>query len=150
MRSNDLAALPPGVFSGLSSIAKLYLGSNDLATLRADVFSGLSSLELIELGDNELTALPAGVFSRLFSGLSSLESLSLSLNGIPALPEDVFSGLSNRWRVSICITTASTSFPRACSPGCRRWTALWLFNNSLNKLPPGVFCRPVVADCGSD
>ena len=166
--SNDLAALPPGVFSGLSSIELSSIwASNDLATLRADVlsrlFSGLSSLEIITSGRQRhpCGASRGRALQALLRALESLESIALSLTtASTALPEDVFSGLSNRWTaLYLHQQQLRRSFPRACSAGLSSLTVLWLFGGtSLNELPPGVFaglssltdapnCRGTTAPC---
>ena len=118
MNANSLSELPAGVFSGLSSLVRLYLDAhsrgrvndNSLNELPEDVFSGLSSLERLQLGGNGFTALPEGVFS----GLSNLNYLHLGRGSLDELPAGVFSGLSSL-------------------------TQLWLNTNSLNELPAGVF-----------
>ena len=72
LTSNQLKELPPGIFSGLTSLTSLDLRYN-LTELSPEVFLGLSSLRTLEVINNQLSVLPADVFS----GLSSLRTLSL-------------------------------------------------------------------------
>ncbi len=89
---NDFRTLPPGVFSDLGNLRRLFLGgSSRLESLPAGVFSGLSNLEWLIVMNSQMTALPR----ELFAGLGRLSFLNLKHNRLSTLPHDSFAGLTN-------------------------------------------------------
>ena len=56
-----MTTLPEGLFSGLSALTELQLGSNELTTLPAGVFSGLTALSTLALDTNTIDPMPLTV-----------------------------------------------------------------------------------------
>ena len=86
LRLNSLAAVPPGVFAGLSELRMLWLRRNAFTSLEAGVFEGLSSLEHLRLDNaryphsphrQELASLPPGLFAGLPLGWLHLTDVGL-------------------------------------------------------------------------
>ena len=77
LNTNDLTALPAGVFEGLDdTLTQLSLGDNDLQTIPAGVFDPLTGLSILRLNDNDLSSLPP----RIFENLTGLGKLHLDSN----------------------------------------------------------------------
>ena len=77
--SNDLTALPEGVFEGLDdTLTQLWLGNNDLQTIAPDVFNALTGLTTLALDGNDLSSLPSRIFEQLTN-----PNLNLRLDGNP-------------------------------------------------------------------
>ena len=89
LSNNELTALPDGIFDDLTNLHQLFLHRNALTELPAGVFDGLSNLERLNIFRNRLESLPAGVFD----GLSGLERLYLSRNRLETLDADMFRNL---------------------------------------------------------
>ncbi len=95
---NELTALAPGTFQGLTSLEELSLNTNRLSILAPGVFNGLKNLRTIALADNYISSLELGVLQ----GLSSLNRITLNNNYLTgtreefrlqhALSNDVFIG----------------------------------------------------------
>ena len=106
---NSIDTLPEGIFDGLASLHTLLLIYSGLDSLSEDVFKDLSSLQYLRLNGNDLTALPRDIFD----GLNVIE-LNLQYNDLSTLPSDVFEGLDDL-------------------------SVLGLDNNELDSLPDGLF-----------
>ena len=94
---NEIKALKPGDFSGLSSLNTIKLGNNDLTTLPTDIFSGLSSLTFLDLNGNDFSSLPDSVFDEL----TSLTRLWLHFNRLTTLPDSIFDELTKLTELSL-------------------------------------------------
>ncbi len=119
LRRTGFKSLQPGDFSGMAALTTLDLGGfNYLSSLPDGVFSDLTALEWLDLGSNELTSLPAGVFS----GLTALEQLLISNNELTSLPAGVFSGLTALTRLELHNNGRPAAADRDAGeePGCRR------------------------------
>ena len=79
-----------GDFGGLGAVRNLDLSSNDLTALPAGLFDELFSLRTLHLHDNAIFSLPVDIFDRLFV----LETLTLHGNAVTGLPEGMFDDLS--------------------------------------------------------
>ena len=91
LNTNDLTALPAGVFEGLgASLTELALQFNDLQTIPAGVFNGLTGLTNLHLNSNDLSSLPPAIFEKL----TNLTLLSLSGNRLSSLPPRIFEKLT--------------------------------------------------------
>ena len=131
---NDLTSLPEGVFAGLSNLISLQLYRNSLTELPEGIFTGLSNLQRLSLASNRLTTVPG----ELFAGLSNLEQLQITSNDLTALPEGVFAGLSSLQNLIISDNRLS-ALPETVFAGLTNLDTLWLGNNELAALPEGVF-----------
>ena len=134
LASNELAALPPGVFSGLTELRRLALDENPIGELSADAFQGLPNLERLWLTDTGLKELPQG----LFADLSKLEFLSLAINEITELPPDAFPELSNLAILYLAQNQLS-ELPAGSFAGLASMRILDVTDNLLTELPAGVF-----------
>ena len=133
-----ITKLKAGDFSGLTSVAHLYLRSNNLTTLPAGVFDGLTSTTFIGLSKNQLSTLPAGVFD----GLTSLLILDLENNQFSTLPVGIFDGLNNLQRIWLRGNRFST-LPAGIFDGLNALTWLYLGNNAVDPLPLTVSLEKV-------
>ena len=131
---NDLKALKPGDFSGLSSLKTLKLGNNDLTTLPTDIFSGLSSLTFLDLDGNDFSSLPDGVFDEL----TSLTRLWLHHNRLTTLPEDIFDELTQLTELVLSYNPFAP-LPAGIFEELTKLTELVLTGCDLSSLPEGIF-----------
>jgi len=123
------------LFSGLSSLERIYLDRNSLSSIPAGLFSGLSNLKTIYLGDNNsLSSVPAD----LFSGLTNLQSIGLHGNSLSSVPEDLFSGLTNLQWIYLFNNNLS-SVPADLFSGLTNLEMIFLDNNNLNSVPADLF-----------
>jgi Leucine-rich repeat (LRR) protein len=88
---NQIASLPPGVFSTYSLLQRLGLTSNVITSLPPMIFDGLSRLQNLGIANNNLCSLPPGVFSK--AGLTSLQRLSLQQNYLTVIESGTFENL---------------------------------------------------------
>ena len=96
LNNAGIAALKQGDFANLGGITVLHLGSNDLTALPAGVFEGLEdTLTTLTLNFNDLQTIPAGVFDQL----TGLRNLFLDNNDLSSLPPRVFEKLTAHERV---------------------------------------------------
>ena len=70
-----LTQLPPGLFSGLTSMSILVLSGNGITELQEGVFEGLNQLRHLDLSNNPIESVHPLVFKPFKSG--SLEFISL-------------------------------------------------------------------------
>ena len=82
--------LPPGIFSGLTSLQYLSLSNNQLTDIQG-VFTGLNSLQELYLSNNQLGK---GNLQDVFSGLTSLQKVYLYNNQLTDI-QGVFTGLTS-------------------------------------------------------
>ena len=154
----EMTALQPGDFAGLSSLQLLYLTDNSLETLPADIFEGLAALTTLQLENNGLKELPEDIFDGLgsltglrlqknklstlpegvFDGLTSLTGLFLTKNQLSELPEDVFDGLTGLKTLYLDGNELS-ALSGEVFDGLTSLRELRLNSNSLRELPAGVF-----------
>ena len=105
---NSLESLDEGLFMGLSSLRKLYLGDgHQLTSLEVGTFDELSALEFLYLSGNQLTSLEVGIFDEL----SALEFLYLSGNQLTSLDAGVFDSLTSLTELKLSYV-GETSPPR--------------------------------------
>ena len=154
----EMTALQPGDFAGLTNLQILYLTDNSLETLPADIFEGLAALTTLQLENNGLKELPEDIFDGLgsltglrlqnnklstlpeeaFDGLTSLEGLFLTQNQLSELPEDVFEGLTGLKTLYLDGNELS-ELPEDVFDGLTEMDELFLTQNQLSALPSGVF-----------
>ncbi len=90
LNQNPNLALPSNLFNGLSSLKRLDLwNANVRSSVSPDLFSSLSSLETLLLGSNGVGSLPAN----LFASLNSLKNMNLAFNSFSRLPDDFLADL---------------------------------------------------------
>eukprot|EP00729_Bicosta_minor_P004968 gene4968-2881_t len=87
---NKFTKIAKELFSGLSSLTKLYLYDNWISSIEDGAFSELAALTILSLHDNKLTVLQR----KLFTGLTAMTSLSLYNNQISIVENGAFSELS--------------------------------------------------------
>ena len=133
--SQNITALMPDDFAGLTGLTRLRLSSNPLGTtLTADIFSDLSKLSVLQLRNCGINMLPAGIFS----GLSRLGNLDLSDNNLTELPSGIFSGLTNM-QVLFLDDNDLTTLDGDIFNDFSMLGRLDLRNNNLMDLPAGLF-----------
>ena len=130
----EMTALQPGDFAGLTNLQILYLIDNSLETLPEDIFEGLAALTTIHLQNNGLKELPEDIFD----GLGSLSSLHLANNKLSELPEDVFDGLTEMDGLFLTQNQLS-ELPEDVFEGLTGLKTLYLDGNELSALPEEVF-----------
>ncbi len=130
----EITALRPGDFAGLSSLQSLWLLDNSLEALPEDVFEGLTALTSLHLQNNKLGELPEGVFEPL----GSLGTLRLENNALSALPEGVFDGLASLEGLFLTLNELS-ALPGGVFEGLAAIDVLYLDGNELSELPTDVF-----------
>ena len=86
LSENNLASLHQNLFTGLTSLLNIILGSNNLNVIERTLFKDLRNIKTIKLDNNELHSIPNG----LFNSLNTLELLSLSGNNIEKIEENPF------------------------------------------------------------
>ncbi len=101
----------------LPPLEAIDLSHNGLTAIKRGAFSGLKRLEVINLDGNNINVLEDGAFAA--GDLDSLKTLNLANNQLVALPPELFKSSKD----------ASSS----------RLQELYLQNNSLNVLAPGLF-----------
>ncbi|XP_038221382.1 protein toll-like isoform X2 [Zerene cesonia] len=89
LHENDIANLPPNIFSNSTNIQTLNLSHNKLATLHP-IFAGVNLITL-DLSHNLLQVLPADVFR----DQTKLKTLDISHNNLTVLPDELFLTLSS-------------------------------------------------------
>ena len=156
----DVTALQPGDFAGLSAVGEIQLRGNALTGLPSDLFAGLPALGVLVLSDNALSSLPSGVFSGLsaleelglsgnadlgphltgsaFSALGGLRLISLNGIGLDTVPAGLFSGLSELTDISLN-GNGIGALPASLFSGLTKLDVLSLATNDLATLPDGVF-----------
>ena len=154
----EMTALQPGDFAGLTNLQTLYLTDNSLETLPEDIFEGLAALTTLQLENNGLKELPEDIFDGLGSltglrmqnnqlstlpedvldGLTSLTGLFLTQNELSELPEDVFEGLTGLKTLYLDGNELS-ELPEEVFDGLTEMDELFLTQNQLSALPSGVF-----------
>ncbi|KAI4458688.1 slit [Holotrichia oblita] len=87
---NNIDRLPPGQFSGLARLQKLYLQGNGLTHLADRAFEGLRTLNILKLSDNRLVSLPL----ELFSDNLEITEMYLRNNSINVLAPGLFRNVS--------------------------------------------------------
>lgn len=80
LSNNEIAALNPNVFSGLTNLKDLYLGGNIISSINDSAFVGLPNIRYIDLSGNSLTTLSSGPFINL----STLRYLNVRGNQLSA------------------------------------------------------------------
>ncbi len=142
LRLNSLAAVPPGVFAGLSELRMLWLRRNAFTSLEAGVFEGLSSLEHLRLDNaryphsphrQELASLPPG----LFAGLPLLSWLHLTDVGLRELRPGAFRELERLSYLHLENNQLTELAPETFDGV--RLGGLDLHGNRLASLPAGLF-----------
>ncbi len=90
LSQNRNLALPSNLFNGLASLKRLDLwNANVRSSVSPDLFSSLSSLETLILGSNGVGSLPAN----LFASLTKLKNMNLAFNFFSRLPDDFLADL---------------------------------------------------------
>ncbi|MCY4374752.1 MAG: fibronectin type III domain-containing protein, partial [Spirochaetaceae bacterium] len=134
LTGQDLTALKPGDFDGLTNLTFLDLRNNRLTALPVGVFDELTAMTALGLARNELTALPDGVFDKL----TALNWLALARNELTALPAGVFDQLKSLTQLNLhnnaVAELAADTFAELSS-----LTTLRLQGNRISSLPDGLF-----------
>ena len=130
----EMTALKPGDFAGLTNLQILYLTDNSLETLPEDIFEGLAALTTLQLENNGLKELPEDIFD----GLGSLTGLRLQNNKLSTLPEDVFDGLTSLTGLFLTQNELSELHGDVFE-GLTGLKTLYLDGNELSELPEEVF-----------
>ena len=78
LEGQDIAALKPGDFAGLSGVTRLFLNHNALSALPAGVFDGLGAVDVLNLSNNALGA--GSLEDGVFEPLTRVFQLDLSSN----------------------------------------------------------------------
>ena len=130
----EMTALQPGDFAGLTNLQILYLTDNSLETLPEDIFEGLAALTTLQLENNGLKELPEDIFD----GLGSLTGLRLQNNQLSTLPEDVLDGLTILTGLFLTQNELS-ELPEDVFEGLTGLKTLYLDGNELSELPEEVF-----------
>ncbi|XP_054611903.1 relaxin receptor 2a [Dunckerocampus dactyliophorus] len=120
LRSNSIRTLSDFVFSGYSSLQRLFLQNNGLYVISKHAFRGLFSLERLFLSENLISSLSPGVFR----DLRALQWLMLDHNPLSRLTRDTFIGLHSLMYLSM----VDTSLQQLPHPSfCQHMPALnWL------------------------
>ena len=134
LETDDIKALKPGDFSGLSALTTLRLNNNDLTTLPTDIFSGLSSLTFLYLNGNDFSSLPESVFDQLIS----LRTLWLHFNRLTTLPEGIFDELTQLTEL-VLSNNPLTTLPAGIFDEQTKLTELILVSCAISSLPDGIF-----------
>ena len=134
--SPKLTALAASDFSGLSNLEVLDLSDNSLTAggLPDELFSPLTSLTGLNLGTNQLASLPA----TLLSPLTSLTDLDLSGNALTSLASGVFGDLTSLTGLKLN-NNQLASLPATLLSALTSLSELKLHNNQLSELPAGLF-----------
>ena len=77
MNANQIVAIAPGSFAGMSRLKKISLMSNRLRTVERETFAGLSRLTSLSVKYNFITSFDPSV---LIDGLRHLKTLDLRGN----------------------------------------------------------------------
>ncbi len=131
---NSLETLPEDIFEGLAALTTIHLQNNGLKELPEDIFDGLGSLSSLHLANNKLSELPEDVFD----GLTEMDGLFLTQNQLSELPEDVFEGLTGLKTLYLDGNELS-ALSEEVFDGLTSLRELRLNSNSLRELPAGVF-----------
>ncbi|KJE96255.1 TKL protein kinase, variant 1 [Capsaspora owczarzaki ATCC 30864] len=130
-----------GLFSGLSAVTTLHLGSyeeyatgSELKELVASQFNGMSSLSVLDLSDTKLTS----VVANAFHGLPSLTFLYLDRTRITSLTAGMFGGLPPNVVVSIR-TSSVKSLPANLFQGAPNSISFKLEASALTTIPANAF-----------
>ena len=75
---NEIAALPPKLFSKLKKVERLRFIANNLSDLDEKLFEDLGSLKVFHFQENQLKSLP----SQIFAANKQLEEINLTSNQI--------------------------------------------------------------------
>ncbi|XP_062979695.1 podocan-like protein 1 [Elgaria multicarinata webbii] len=134
LQNNHISRVPKGALSSQWRLRELYLQNNNLSNdgLDPSTFSRLKSLEYLDLSNNNLTQVPEGL-------PTNIVILHLGRNHLSTLPPERLSrvrGLQYLLLQSNALT-ASGVHPEAFAR-LRALHTLHLFNNRLERVPPGL------------
>lgn len=127
----QLTTLPAGAFEGLTNLSQFSLRAK-LATLPARVFDPLTNLTALGLVSRQLTSLPDGIFDRL-TNLTGLEVRAY----LSSLPAGIFDQLTSLTHLEL-VGLRSTSLPDGIFDQLTSLTHLGL-DGQLTSLPDGLF-----------
>uniref|UniRef100_A0A7S3BK81 Uncharacterized protein n=1 Tax=Prasinoderma singulare TaxID=676789 RepID=A0A7S3BK81_9VIRI len=151
----SIQSLSPGVFSGMTALQVVDLGSHPVPSLPMQLFEDLVALRQLEFHFFALTSLAADTFNRttaleflglrensfmtlpdaVFGGLTALTYLSLRANGMSSIPEGLFAGLSSLSELDL-VSNTFQELPAGVFEGLEFLRVLRLPNNNINALPP--------------
>lgn len=132
--SNQIEALPDGVFDNLEKLTELSLSRNKLFCLPDGIFDYLRKLKYLFLGWNNIKTLPDGIFDILVN----LEKLSLYSNKIKKLPTEIFDNLENLETLYLDSNRIEV-LPDGVFDNLEKLEILSFTRNLITSLPTGIF-----------
>uniref|UniRef100_A0A7R9TT49 Leucine-rich repeat-containing N-terminal plant-type domain-containing protein n=1 Tax=Prasinoderma coloniale TaxID=156133 RepID=A0A7R9TT49_9VIRI len=129
-----VAELPETLFRGLGALSSLQFQFHSLASIPEGVFAGLANLTFLGLRENSLSTIPAGSFTNL----SKLEYISLRSNGLREVPAGLFDGLSELRELDLMSNTF-TELPEGIFDDLVKLEYLRAPNNNLRSMPKQAF-----------
>lgn len=131
-----LTSLPVGLFDGLTGLVQLFFHKNKLESLPTGLFGDdLDALHHLDLRENALVTLPAEIFQKL----QALSTLNLSGNKISTLPAGLFPGRLEYLFLADNELSGQGALDPGAFEGLGRLLTLTLSNNELEALPSGLF-----------
>ena len=129
-----VAELPETLFRGLGALSSLQFQFHSLASIPEGLFAGLANLTFLGLRENSLSTIPAGSFTNL----SKLEYISLRSNGLREVPAGLFDGLSELRELDLMSNTF-TELPEGIFDDLVKLEYLRAPNNNLRSMPKQAF-----------
>ncbi|KAH1028903.1 protein toll [Dendroctonus ponderosae] len=158
LASNQISALPDGVFRSLTNLSRLQLFSNNISSISRRTFEGLENVKLLELSLNHISQVAEDSFadlpllvnlslrgnriqtieSNIFAHNSLLENVRLGSNPGVIFQDRVFENLTKLLTVELNSNRFQT-LPEGTFTNCRALKDINLSSNLLSSLPEGVF-----------
>ncbi|XP_044738944.1 toll-like receptor 6 [Chrysoperla carnea] len=139
---NNIWTIPTRLFCPLYSLTVLNLTENrlqDVSTLgfgnNDEVSSCNSAIEVLDLSKNDIIVLP----DNGFSNLHSLQHLHLQENGISTVGDRAFNGLFELKTLNLSSNSIIALPPELFQINSKQLSKIYLRNNSLSVLAPGIF-----------
>ncbi|CAG0896713.1 unnamed protein product [Darwinula stevensoni] len=133
--SNDISHLPERIFFENIQLRRLNLENNNLSQVSPRIFQTLNSLEVLELQSNQLSTFPHDIFWNL----TSLHYLGLGLNQISTLDVDIFAYKPKLEALKLFGNPRLQELPGKIFHKLMSLKQLYLHLNALKDLPHDLF-----------